>query len=127
MLSHPTLDKLQSLRLSGMYQALMEQMSMPDIDELNFEERLGLLVDRELTARDDRRLTTRLHKAKLRQAACLEDIDYRHPRGLDKALMMRLATCQGVREHHHLLMTGPTGIGKTWLACALGHQACRDG
>jgi DNA replication protein DnaC len=127
MLSHPTLDKLQSLRLSGMYQALMEQMSMPDIDELNFEERLGLLVDRELTARDDRRLTTRLHKAKLRQAACIEDIDYRHPRGLDKALMMRVATCQWVREHHNLLMTGPTGIGTTWLACALGHQACRDG
>jgi DNA replication protein DnaC len=127
MLSHPTLDKLQSLRLSGMYQALMEQMSMPDIDELNFEECLGLLVDRELTARDDRRLTTRLHKAKLRQAACIEDIDYRHPRGLDKALMMRVATCQWVREHHNLLMTGPTGIGTTWLACALGHQACRDG
>ena len=127
MLSHPTLDKLQSLRLSGMYQALSEQMRMPDIGALSFEERLGLLVDRELTARDDRRLTTRLHKAKLRQAACIEDIDSRHPRGLDKAVMMRLATCQWVREHHNLLITGPTGIGKTWLACALGQQACRDG
>ncbi len=127
MLTHPTLDKLQSLRLSGMYQALREQMSMPDIGDLSFEERLGLLVDREMTERDDRRLKTRLHKATLRQAACIEDIDYRHPRGLDKALMMRLATCQWVREHHNLLMTGPTGIGKTWLACALGQQACRQG
>ncbi len=127
MLSHPTLDKLQSLRLRGMYQALTEQLTMPDIGALSFEERLGLLVDRELTERDDRRLTTRLRQAKLRQAACIEDIDYRHPRGLDKSLMMQLVTCQWVREHHNLLMTGPTGIGKTWLACALGQQACRDG
>ena len=89
MLSHPTLDKLQSLRLRGMYQALTEQMTMPDIGDVSFDERLGLLVDRELTERDDRQLTTRLHKAKLRQAACIEDIDYRHPRGLDKSVMLQ--------------------------------------
>ena len=94
MLTHPTLDKLQTLKLSGMYHALVEQLQMADIAALSFEERFGLLVDRELTERDTRRLTTRLRQAKLRQTACLEDIDYRHPRGLDKALMARLAKCQ---------------------------------
>ena len=112
MLTQPTLDKLQTLRLTGMYQALVEQLQMPDIAALTFEERFGLLVDRELTERETRRLTTRLRQAKLRQTACIEDIDYRHPRGLDKALMARLATCQWVRERHNVLITGPTGIGK---------------
>src|SRR5919205_3266278 len=127
MFTHPTLDKLQTLKLSGMYHALVEQLQMSAIAALRFEERFGLLVDRELTERDNRRLTTRLRQAKLRQTACIEDIDYRHPRGLDKSLMARLVTCQWVREHHNVLITGPTGIGKTWLGCALGHQACRDG
>ena len=127
MLHHPTLDKLQTLRLQGMYHALVDQLHLPTITELSFEERLGLLVDREMTERDDRRLRSRLQKAKLRQTACLEDLDYRYPRGLDKAIMTRLATCQWVHEHHNVLLTGPTGIGKTWLACALGHQACRAG
>src|SRR5215475_262195 len=127
MLNHPTFEKLHALRLSGMSQALMEQMQMPEITALSFEERLGLLVDRELTERDNRRLTTRLRQAKLRQTACIEDIDYRHPRGLEKSLMTRLVTCQWVREHHNVLITGPTGIGKTWLGCELGHKACREG
>jgi IstB-like ATP binding protein len=112
MLTHPTLDKLQALKLMGMYHALMEQMQMPEITEVPFEERLGLLVDRESTARADRRLKTRLHQAKLRQTACIEDIDYRHPRGLDKSLVLSLATCQWVRDRHNVLITGPTGIGK---------------
>ncbi len=127
MLTHPTLDKLQRLKLTGMYQALCEQSDMPDLETLGFEERLGLLVDRELTERDQRRLTTRLRSAKLRVSAAIEDIDYRHPRGLDKSVMAKLATCQWVRDRRNVLITGPTGIGKTWLACALGHKACRDG
>jgi DNA replication protein DnaC len=127
MLTHPTLDKLQTLKLSGMYHALVEQLQMADIAALSFEERFGLLVDRESTERDHRRLTTRLRQAKLRQTACIEDIDYRHPRGLDKAVMTRLATGQWVREHHNVLLTGPTGMGQTGLGCALGHQAGREG
>jgi DNA replication protein DnaC len=111
MLTHPTLDTLQTLRLTGMYHALVEQLQLSDITALSFEERFGLLVDRELTERENRRLTTRLRQAKLRQTACIEDIDYRHPRRLDKALITRLATCQWVREHHNVLITGPTGIG----------------
>ena len=127
MLIHPTLDKLQTLKCTGMAAALTEQMSVPDIDTLSFEERLGLLVDREITERDNRRLSNRLRCARLKHNATLEDIDYRHPRGLDKSLMQSLATCQWVREHLNILITGPTGVGKTWLACALAHNACRHG
>ncbi len=127
MLTHPTLDKLHALRLTGMRQALDEQMHMPDIEELGFEERLGLLVDREYTERETRRLRTRLSRAKLRHNASPEDIDYRTPRRLDKALMTKLATCGWLRENLNCLITGPTGIGKSWLACALGHKACREG
>jgi len=127
MLNHPTLDNLLALRLTGMAQALSEHMALPASQALSFEERLGLLVDRELTLRSNRRLTTRLRQAKLRVSASLEDLDSRHPRGLDKALLLRLASCHWVHERHHVLITGPTGIGKTWLACALGHQACREG
>lgn len=127
MLTHPTLDKLQTLKFTGMAAALAEQMHMPDIDEMAFEERLGLLVDREATERDNRRLTSRLRRARLKHNAALEDIDYRQPRGLDKALMRSLASCQWVRQHLNILITGPTGVGKTWLACALAHKACRAG
>ncbi len=127
MLTHPTLEKLQTLRLTGMYRALQEQMAMPDIEALAFEERLGLLVDREITERENRRLKTRLSKAKLRQNASLEDIDYRAPRGLDKSLITRLGTGEWLREHLNCLIIGPTGIGKSWLASALAHKACLQG
>ncbi|KXS51450.1 IS21-like element ISSpu5 family helper ATPase IstB [Marinobacter persicus] len=127
MLKHPTLDKLHTLKLTGMAAALADQSATPDITDLSFEERLGLLVDREMTERDNRRMTSRLRRAKLRHAAILEDIDYRNSRGLDKGLIQSLASCQWVKEHLNVLITGPTGVGKTWLACALAHKACREG
>jgi DNA replication protein DnaC len=127
MLNHPTLEKLQRLRLFGMLKALTEQMNMPDIEHLSFEERLGLLADREITEREDRRLKTRLRQAKLKHNACIEDIDYRAPRGLDKALMLQLSACRWVHEGLNLIINGPTGVGKTWIACALAQKACREG
>jgi DNA replication protein DnaC len=127
MLHHPTLDKLQQLRLSGMHKALREQLALPEIEDLSFEERLGLLVDRELTEREDRRLQTRLRQARLRQSACLEDLDTRTPRGLDKALITQLGTGTWIRQGLNVLILGPTGVGKTWIGCALAHQACRQG
>jgi DNA replication protein DnaC len=126
MLMHPILDNLRSLRFFGMLTALEEQMKMPDIEKLSFEERFGLLVDREMIDRLNRRLKTRLSKAKLRQSACLEDIDFRHPRGLDKSIIMRLASGQWIKEANNVLIIGPTGVGKTYLACALAHKACQQ-
>ena len=127
MLNHPTLDKLHTLKLTGMAAALADQSATPDITDLSFEERLGLLVDREMTERENRRMSSRLRRAKLRHNALLEDLDYRNPRGLDKGLIQSLASCQWVKEHLNGLITGPTGVGKTWLACALAHKACREG
>jgi len=127
MLNHPTLDKLETLRFTGMAKALTEQISLPDIEALSFEERLGLLVDREMTEREDRRLKTRLRRAKLKQNACVEDMDFRQPRGLDKSLVLDLSQCQWIKQHLNLLITGPTGVGKTWIACALAQKACREG
>ena len=127
MLTHPLLDKLQALRFNGMLTALQEQIDTADIQQLSFEERLGLLIDREMTERDNRRLKTRLRKAKLRINACVEDVDFRHRRTLDKALFMQLAGCQWIKEANNVIIVGPTGVGKTYLACALAQKACRQG
>jgi DNA replication protein DnaC len=127
MLRHPTLEKLHTLRLTAMVKAYEEQLALPDVETLSFDERLGLMVDRELTERENRRLTTRLRKAKLRHRGAIEDIDYRHRRGLDKVLLTQLAAGTWLREHLNVLITGPTGIGKSWIACALAQKACRDG
>jgi len=127
VLTQPIFEKLEQLRFYGMLRALQEQMQMLDIEKLSFEERLGLLVDREITERENRRLKTRLRKAKLRQNACVEDVDFRHPRKLDKTLFMQLAGGRWLKEHNNLLLIGPTGVGKTYLACALAQKACRQG
>ena len=127
MLANPTLDKLQRLRLDGIYAAYREQLEGDDYQDLGFDERLGFIVDREHTERHNRRLQTRLRKAKLRLDATVEDIDYRHPRGLDKFLMLSLAGCDWIHQHHNVIITGPTGAGKSYLACALGNKACREG
>ena len=127
MLTHPTVDKLLQLRCAGMAKALAEQLDAPEVEALSFEERLGLLVDRELTERHSRQLTNRLRRARLKHQACIEDIDFRHRRGLDRQLVLSLADGRWVREHLNILICGPTGIGKSWLACAFAHSACRNG
>jgi DNA replication protein DnaC len=127
MLLHPTLEKLTTMRFSGMATALEEQMKMNGLEEMGFEERLGLLLDHELAVRETRRMKTRLSKAKLRQNGSIEDIDFRHPRGLDKSLVLRLSGCQWIKDHNNLIITGPTGVGKSYLACAFAQKACREG
>jgi DNA replication protein DnaC len=127
MLLQQTIDRMHALRLSGMAQALDEQRGIPDIASLAFEDRLALLVEREQLARGDRRLARLLQLARLRHAACVEDVNFRVKRGLDRALFLRLASADWIRQHEVVLLVGPTGTGKSWLACALGHAACRQG
>jgi DNA replication protein DnaC len=127
MLIHPTIERLRALGLSAMADAFIELQNTPDAAELTREDWLGLLVDREATSRENKRLARRLREARLRQSAVVEDVDFRAHRGLDRALFLKLATCQWIQDHHHLCVIGPTGIGKSWLACALGHKGCREG
>ncbi len=127
MLIEPTLEKLRALRLEGMIHALEEQRGQGDVHALGFEERLALLVERQCLWKANRALATRLHQAQLKMQATLEDIDYRHPRGLKRAHIEQLRVNDWIGQHRACLITGPTGCGKTHLACALAHQACRDG
>ena len=127
MLTTPTIDKLNNMRLFGMVKALREQMEQVDINELSFDERFALLVDHEFIEKENRRLKTRLRKAKLKQQAAMENIDYKQPRGLDKTLLLQLANCDWIKKHNNIFAIGPTGTGKTYLACALAHKACLQG
>jgi DNA replication protein DnaC len=128
MLTPPTLDKLHALKLSAMAQAWQDQQQNAELAALSFDERLGLLVEAEWLARENKRLARALQEAKLKlPQACLEAIDYPARRELDKALIRQLATCRWVAEHQQVLITGATGTGKSFLACALAHQACRRG
>jgi len=127
MLYAQTLEKLRAMRLEGMADALEEQRRQTNITQLEFEERLGLLVERQWLWKENRGLASRLKKAQFKMNATLEDLDYRSSRGLKRAQIDQLRASQWVKDRRHCLVTGPTGSGKTYLGCALGHQACRDG
>ncbi len=124
MLINPIIHKMEQLRLKAMAKAFREQLEQPFMTELSFEDRIGLLVDIEITTRENNRLQKRLSKAKLQQSACLEDIDYLTTRSLDKSLLATLSQCQWAASHQNILIVGPCGTGKTFLACALAHKAC---
>jgi DNA replication protein DnaC len=127
MLNEQTFEKLYALQLTGMAEALKDQMGRADLDGLAFEERFSMLVDAQHLFRENKRMKRLLENAKLKLAASMEDIDYRSPRGLDKSVMLSLASCDWVRKHRNVIIVGPTGSGKTYLSCALAHKACREG
>ena len=127
MLNQTTLDKMHAMKLSAMVDAFQHQMSSTPHAQLSFEERLGLLVDAEWTRREQRKLHRRLQVAKLRYPASLEDVDFQTPRGLDRQVVLALGTGAWIQEHHNLIVTGPTGTGKSFLACAFAERACRRG
>lgn len=126
MLSEQTYDKLIAMKMHGLAASFQEYLDSRESDQLPFEERFGLMVDREWAERQERRLRRRLQIARFREAACMEDINYRRARGLDRSVMQRLATCRWIAGADNVIVTGKTGVGKTWIACALGNQACRD-
>jgi len=127
MLNEQTFEKLYALQLTGMAEALKDQRGRTDMDGLAFEERFSMLVDAQHLFRENKRMKRLLENAKLKLAASMEDIDYRSPRGLDKSVMLGLASCDWVRKHRNVIIVGPTGSGKTFLSCALAHRACSEG
>lgn len=127
MLNEQTLEKLHAMRLTGMADAFKDQMMVPGVNDLSFEERFGFLVDQHWTWKEDRRLKTLLRNAKLKDNACIEDIDYKSPRGINKSLILSLSGCDWIKNAQNIIITGSTGVGKTYLACALANSACRKG
>jgi DNA replication protein DnaC len=127
MLNEQTVEKLHGMKLFGMAEGFRTQLESADAGGLSFEERFALLVDQQWSWRENRALARRLRGAKLKERGVIEDINYQHPRQLDRKQMRSLITSDWVRQHHNLIFIGPTGIGKSWLACALAHKACRDG
>jgi DNA replication protein DnaC len=128
MLTQQTVTQLKALKLDGMARAFEEQAVLTANESLSFEERFGMIVDRELAWRDTRRLERLLKAARLKNPqACIEDIEYKQSRGLDRRVVASLASCDWIRNAQNIILTGPTGAGKTWVACAFGQQACRQG
>jgi DNA replication protein DnaC len=127
MLNEQTFEKLFTMKLFGIAEGLKDQMGRPDMDDLSFEDRFGMLIDAQWLWKESKQMKRLLKSAKLKLPASMEDIDYRAPRGLDKSVLLRLGTCDWITRHQNVIIVGPTGTGKTFLSCALAHKACREG